>query len=311
MSWGYGARNYAPPPPQDMVSEDVEELIKELKVSIDGEKLKDLKSVLAKLKLARNNEFPLYTLDTANFGAYIYAKNNGKKKSTDSILATLLKKNYTYDGIPLDILLAELSPTDMKTIIDDVLHVSTQWNLDGSIEEMYDKFPADADKFVIAGRLNSYAKGENRPNAAKQVIARGNPDAVVKALIVYYGSPEYIDKYFSAHRLMSLLEEVDKREDIIKKKVRSEFVYSKAIKHASFELLEKDHAAGLLDAGSIKSYADMMINNYRSTLLVTLRNMKDVELRIKIIGSNDQLTTLVAKDHPDLMPQEVQDIFLF
>jgi predicted tellurium resistance membrane protein TerC len=39
--------------------------------------------------LANNNEFPLYTKDVANFGAYLYAKNNSKKKSVDSILTAV------------------------------------------------------------------------------------------------------------------------------------------------------------------------------------------------------------------------------
>lgn len=309
----YGSRNYAPATPQDMASEDVEKLVKELHDAIDGEKLKDLKSVLAKLKLARNNEFPLYTKDVANFGAYIYAKNKGKKKSMDSVLAVLLKKNYSYDGFPLDILLAELPPADMKTIIDDVMNVSTQWNLEGVdlIEEMYKKYPKETNDFVISGRLNKYEKGENRTLTAKKVIELGDAEACVAALNAFFGI-DYVEKYgINGTKLADLFAVVDQKSMDIRKQVRTDFFYKVAVKSITFEVLEKDHAAGLLDEQSIKSYADMMINNYRSTLFVTLRNMKDTELRIKIIGSNDQLMNLVAKDHPDLMPKEVQDIFLF
>lgn len=309
MGYGY-AGGWVKPSPRGMDDDVVQKLVDELFVAIDANKLKEMKSALKDLKLASNDNFPLYTQEAAPIAAYIYAKNNGKTKAAASLIAEVLKKDYTYDGFPWQ-LIDHLNAADFKIVIDDVLNVSTKWNLDGGTEDMYQKYPAEAEKFVRAGRLNSYAKGENRTHGANAVIANASGDGIVVALHKYYGI-EYVEKDFlSSSRLSAVLDEVDKRDISIRKQVRKEYVYKTAIKKVSFDLLEKDYAAGLLDDQTVKAYADMMIGNYRSTLFVTLRNMKNEELRIAIIASNEELMAIVSRDHQDLMPKEVRDIFIF
>lgn len=315
MAWGYGygSRSYATPTPMGMDDADVEELIKQLKTSIDGDKLKDIKSVLAKLKLAVNDNFLLYTRDVAYFGAYVYAINNKKKKSADSILSVLLKKNFTYDGFPLNVLLKELSSADFKIIMTDIMAVNDQWRLEGldTIELMMDKYPAETEKFIISGKLNMYEKGENRTLITKLVISKGSAEAGIATLNTFFGR-DYVEKYgINASKLNDLLSVIDTKPLDVRKHIRSEFFYKVAVKSISIEMLEKDHNDGVLDDISLKNYTIQMINNYRSTLIQNLQYMKNDELRVKIIGSNEELLNFITKTYPNMLPKEIQDIFLF
>lgn len=83
MARGYYSRrfSYNIPYPKDLDAGSVQELVDGIKDSIDLEKLKDIKSYVSKLKLAINNQFPLWTQTAASFGAHVYAKNVGKKKT--------------------------------------------------------------------------------------------------------------------------------------------------------------------------------------------------------------------------------------
>lgn len=315
MAWGYGygSRSYATPTPMGMDDADVEELVKQLKTSIDGDKLKDIKSILAKLKLAVNDNFLLYTRDVAYFGAYVYAINNKKKKSADSILSVLLKKNFTYDGFPLDVLLKELSPTDFKIIMSDIMAVNDQWRLEGldTIELMMDKYPAETEKFIISGKLNMYEKGENRTLTTKLVISKGSAEAGIAALNTFFGK-DYIEKYgINAGKLNDLLSVIDTKPLDVRKRIRSEFFYKVAVKSISIEMLEKDNIDGLLDDAGLKNYTNTMFSTYRSTLIQNLQYMKNDELRVKIIGSNEELLNFITKTYPNMLPKEIQDIFLF
>lgn len=313
MAYGYGSRGYSNPIPIGVDDSDVETMINQLKVSIDGDKLKDTKSILAKLKLAINNNFPLYTQDVAYFGAYLYATKNKKKKSADSILSVLLKKNFTYDGVPFKVLMHELSETDFKTIINDILLVNGQWRLDDIdvIEEMLEKYKEEAEKFIIAGKLNVFTKGENRTLTTKLVISKASADAGVAALNTFFGR-DYVEKYgINAAKLGDLLSEVDKKPIDIRKRIRSEFFYKVAVKSVSIEMLEKDHKDGMLDDTIVKNYTLQMYNNYRSTLIQNLQYLKNEELRTLIIGSNEELMDFISKTYPHMLPNTIRDIFLF
>jgi len=88
MGYGYYGRGYSydSPSPKDLDSTSVQELVDGIKDAIDAEKLKDTKSYLSKLKLAINNQFPLWTQVASTFMAYAYAKKVGKKKhSTEDL----------------------------------------------------------------------------------------------------------------------------------------------------------------------------------------------------------------------------------
>lgn len=316
MGYSYSGRgySYSSPDPVEMEDYEVDELIETLKKAIDNSKLKDMRSALSQLKLSINDKYPMFTRDSAPFGAYIYAVNNKKKKAADSLLKTILKKNFEYDGIPLELWLDNLSATDMNILNTNYLADPTsKWKFEdiNTIEKFYKKFPQFADALVNAGRLNMYAKGEERMDTTKLVIELGSETAILAALHTMYGI-QYIEKYgISQSKMDELLSSLDNRSKTIGKKLRQDFFYKFASKSISVKMMEEDDNNGMLDNVMLKHFTKEMFTNHYAELRKMLRFMENDTLRVKIITSNEDLMNHVVDGEPNLLPQQIKDIFLF
>ena len=311
MNWNT-YRSFNKPDTSVMDNNGTQSLIDELKQAIDEEKLKEIKSSIAKLKLVVNDDFPMFTQDTANFGAYLYAVNNNKSKAADSLLTSIMKKNYTYDVFPLATFLKNLSRADIG-IIFNVLDAHTQWNLSGTdvIDQMFKEYPKETEKFIIAGRLNKFAAGENRKNTAIQILKVAGSDACISTLKTFFGA-YYVEKYgIQPGNLYELVDIVDSRSQEIKIKTRKEYFYKIGAKAITLEMLEKDNDAGLLDDECLKIYTEEMFKSYLQQLIKLLNLIKNDELRVKLVGAHKDVTEFVAKNHPHLLPKSLQDILFF
>lgn len=316
MAYGYYGRGYSyeSPSPKDMDNAGVEDLIKILKAAIDDEKLKDSKSALSKLKLSINREYPLFTQESATFGAYLYAVNNNKKKSADSFLKAALKKKYQYDGIPLLTLVTNLSKQDMTILIKDFFsNPDSQWNLEGSqtIREMMHQFPKETEQFIVAGRLNKFEKGDARVESTLAVISEGSDVSILGALNTFFGMDYVLQYGINTNKLEVLISAVRERPKDIQKKIMTEYFYKVAIKDMHYSMVEADFKNGFLDDTMITNYALILFRKSLPALMEVLNNIKDVDLRSKMIVCNDEITAAVTAKNPDLLPQVVQDIFLF
>lgn len=310
----YSKRHFTPASPQDNDDESVEKLIDKLKKNIDAEKLKDMKSALSKLKLSINNKYPLFTKDTATFGAYIYAINNKKKKSAKSILNAALKKNYTFIRFPLKTLLSNLSKSDMKIIIDDILSVSTKWHLEGigTIKAMLDAFPNETAQLIEDGHLNIYEKGEERIATTIAIIKNGNEKAALGALNTFFGK-DYIKQYgIHPIKLQQLIDVINEKPKSFGLELRKKFFYDVAAKTVFSSMLADDYKNNIFDSSLAKIYVSSMIEKGLKNLLIqTIQQVQDEHLRMLIIGADESILQLVIHNHPSLVPQYVQDIFLF
>jgi len=279
----------------------------------DAEKLKDMRSALSSLKLAINNNYPMFTNITATFGAYLYAVTNKKKKSMDSILKAALKKNYSFNRFPLLTLANNLSTTEMKIIIDDFLNVSNEWNLEyeDTIRLMFEKYPKETAKFIENGRLNKYEKGENRLNTTKLILELGDYSSALIALNTFFGF-DYIQQYgIYPNKLEILIDAVNKKDDTFKRKIREKYFYSIAAKVIPAQVLEADFESGMLNDKMISTYMDYMITNQKEYLIRLLSSLKIENLRVKLIGSNTQTIDFISEKHPELFPTLIKDVFLF
>ena len=311
MNWNT-YRSFNKPNKNVMDNNSTQTLIDELKQAIDEEKLKEIKSSIAKLKLVVNDDFPMFTQDTVNFGAYLYAVNNNKSKAADSLLTTIMKKNYTYDVFPLATFLKNLSKSDIG-IIFNVLDAHTQWNLSGTdvIDQMFKEYPKETEKFIIAGRLNKFAAGENRKNTALQILKVAGSDACISTLKTFFGA-YYVEKYgIHPGNLYELVNIVDSRSQEIKIKTRKEYFYKIATKAITLEMLEKDNDAGLLDDECLKIYTEEMYKSYFPGFIHLLNLIKNDDLKTRLITINKNVTQVIVKDHAYLLPQLVKDILFF
>jgi len=317
MAYGYYSKRYSyqSPAPSDLDSASVKELIKLLKLSIDNGKLRDLKSALSKLKLAINESFPTFTNELAPFGAYIYAVKSGNKKSSDSIFKALIKKNFTFDGLPILKMINNFSKSDFRILLKDYfLNTDAKFNLEGSetIKEMFELYPKETEKMIMDDRLNKFAKGEERTNSATTIIKNcKNFDTIIKTLKTFFDF-SYVQQFgMKEDKLIAIRNALNEQSKDIIKKVLKFFFYITYLKYIPIEMFVKDAQDNLLDEQAIENYTiqQFRVSNYG--LIEILSKLKDDNLRVRMVTTNNEISEYVAKTKPDLLPDSVKDIFLF
>jgi len=176
---------------------------------------------------------------------------------------------------------------------------------------MYKEYPKETEKFIISGRLNKFAAGENRKNTAIQILKVAGSDACISTLKTFFGA-YYVEKYgIQPGNLYELVAIVDSRSEEIKVKTRKEYFYKIAAKAITLEMLEKDNSVGMLDDECLKIYTTEMFKSNSKQLINLLNQLRSDELRVKLVGANKDVTEFVAKNHPHLLPKSLQDILFF
>lgn len=317
MGYKYHSKrfSYESPTPKKMDSAGVEELIDMLKASIDAGKLKDLKSALSKLKLSINNEYPVFTQESATFGAYVYAVKSGNKKSVDSIFKALIKKNFTFDGIPLLTLLTNMDKSDFKIILDDYLvNKDAKFYIDGSqtIKELLKKFPKEAEQLIQSNRLNKFTKGDTRVEIAMSVLSGAKEfDSIISALTTFFDI-SYVQQYgINQNKLRALRTALDDQPKAMVEKVLKEYFYMVFLKDIPSDIFISDVKQNLLDDTSIENYTIQQFRIDNQKIIEILENIVDEELRSTITTVNDEITNYVMDNAPELLPKTVTEVFLF
>jgi len=311
----YQKQYYNTPDPEELDDNDVEILIDTLKKNIDAEKIKNMKSALSKLKLAINKNYPLFTRTTATFGAYVYAVKSKKKKAIKSLLNAALKKNYSFMTFPLEKLMSNLTNSEMKIVINDILLQPTcKWHLEGfhAIKKMLQKFPDETAELIEKGKLNKYEKGDERVETTKTIIQYGNEKAAVGALNTFFGK-EYLDKYgIHPNKLQEIMDVVDVKNPTFKKKLREDFFYTVAAKSISAKFIENEYKTGKIDKSLIKKYVSSMIEkSFKNELVKLLEYLTESSLSMIIITADESFMNLVLENHTSAIPKIIHDIFLF
>lgn len=314
---GYYGRGYSyeTPSPKEMDTAEVNELIDILHSAIDNEKLKDTKSALSKLKLAIDSSNPLYTQASAPFTAYTYAVLNKKKKVASSLLKTILKKNYEFDGMPLFTLITNMTQHQFRIILADYLKdPSSKWFLEGlnTIRLMYEEYPKETDEFIIQGKLNKFEKGDIRTETAALVCSKAkNKDAIIAALTTFFDL-NYAAQYgMHKNKLLMIREALnDQPKDIIRY-VLSDFFYIIYLKDIDPKMFEKDFAFGYLDDRVVENFTIMKFRISNHGLVETIKQLDNEILKTKMVTVNSEIQNFVLETNPELLPQEVKDIFLF
>lgn len=310
----YSNKFYNTTSPEDLHDNGVRELISLLKQSIDDEQLKDMRSYLSQLKLAINPNFPMFTRETATFGAYVYAVNENKKKAAKSILAAALKKNYTYFVFPIETLISNLTHTEMKFVIDDILSVSTQWHLEGldAIEKMLKEFPNETAQLIENGRLNKFEKIDNKVEIINLIINLGNEKAILGALNAFLNE-EYMSQYgIHPLKLQKIFDTLDTKPKNIQKNIRNKFFYKSMLRSINHIQIENDFKNGILDEEIINTYVSSLLEkNLKALLIQTLNQLKDDKLRTLMIFSNSEFSNFILQNHIHLIPEKLKNIFLF
>jgi hypothetical protein len=317
MGYGYSSRrfSYESPDPEDLDSASVQELVDGIKDAIDAEKLKDTKSYLSKLKLAINNQFPLWTETSATFGAYVYAKGVGKKKVVDSLYKAMIKKNYTYDGFPLMRLVNTMPKGDFQIIVNDFLNDSaTKWQFDGplTLEVTLKEYPKEAAQWIKDGRLNKFEKGEIRVETALKVIEFApDADTIIAGINTFFDM-SYVQQYgIHPNKMDIMLKTLSKRTNAIQKKVLKGYFYTTALKDIHYRHFQEHFEKGYLDEQTITNYTITILRKSPKQLLEVLTNITDEELRTQMVTVNDEVIDLVTQNRPNLLPKSVTDMFLF
>ena len=317
MAYGYYSKRYSyqSPAPSDLDSASVKELIKLLKLSIDNGKLRDLKSTLSKLKLAINESFPTFTNELAPFGAYIYAVKSGNKKSSDSIFKALIKKNFTFDGLPILKMINNFSKSDFRILLKDYfLNTDAKFNLEGSetIKEMFELYPKETEKMIMDNRLNKFVKGEERTNSATTIIKNcKNFDTIILTLTTFFDT-SYAQQFgMKEEKLRAIRDALNEQSQETVKKVLKLFFYIVYLKDIPINMFMEDAQNELLDEQAIENYTiqQFRVSNYG--LIEILSKLKDDNLRVRMVTTNNEISEYVAKTKPDLLPDSVKDIFLF
>jgi len=317
MAYGYSSRRYSyeSPTPSDLDSASVKELIILLKLSIDNGKLRDLKSTLSKLKLAINESFPTFTNELAPFGAYIYAIKSNNKKSSDSIFKALIKKNFTFDGLPILKMVNNFSKSDFKILLKDYFsHKDAKFNLEGSeaIKEMFRLYPNETEKLIMDGRLNKFAKGEERTNSVATIIKNCKDfDTIIVTLTTFFDT-SYVQQFgMKVEKLRTIRDALNEQSQEMVKKVLKKFFYVVYLKSIPINMFVKDAQNNLLDEQAIENYTiqQFRISNYG--LVEILSQLEDNVLKDKMVTFNDEILKFISTNNPDLLPDTVKDIFLF
>lgn len=317
MAYGHYSKrfSYTSPSPSQEDKNHVEELIDTLHNAINTDKLKDIKSTLSKLKLSINNEFPLYTQESCVFTAYVYAKNAGKTKSIDSILAMLMKKNYMYDGLPLLTLATNMKKEDFKIILDDfLLNFDSKWLFEGTqtIRFIYENFPKEADELVKSKRLNKFEKGDVRTETAVIVADLSNDvETIIIGLSTFFDL-SYSTQYGVAKSKMNMIREalLSKPKNIIKE-VYKKYFYVMLLLDILNEMFFDDFEKDLLDDEIITNYTINKLRRGGKALIELLDQTKNTELKAKLVSANDEVLDYITNNYPEHLPKNITDIFLF
>lgn len=316
MGYGYYSKRYSYSSPSATMNDDVniDVLISELHTTIDNTKLKELKSVLSKLKLSINNKYPLYTGESVVFTAYIYAKKIGNSKVSENLLSTLLKKNYIYDGLPLLTLATNMKKDDFQIILDDfLLNFDSKWVFEGTqtIRYIYEKFPKEADELVKSKRLNKFEKGDIRTETAVIVADLSNDvETIIIGLTTFFDFT-YSQQYGVAESKMNLIRTtLTEKPKNVAKEIFKKYLYVVLLNDITHDMFIEDFELGLLDDQIITNYA---INKFRRGILVFMELLDQItneELKMKVL-STDEILDFVTTSYPDKLPKNITDIFLF
>jgi hypothetical protein len=305
---------YTIPDPKERDNDTVEKMIVNLEYAIKNGKLKDMKSILSNLKLSINDDFPLYTRDTATLGAYAYAVETNSKKAADSLLKAAVKKNYGFIVFPILILTNNLSKPAFEAIMNNILLVNDTWKIETAetLEILFKKIPKETNQAIVNGRVNKYAVGEDRINSAVVVIQNGNAEAIVAALNTFYGI-DFIKNYtLSTEKLNLLTDALSNRNSDIQTTVMNNYFYNTAAPALSIEYIEDIYMNGNFDITSMTHYIDGMLRHTGiPNTISTIANVTNEELRGKLIGVDNDLAKLIIKKHTKLLPQLMKDSFLF
>ncbi len=317
MAYNYkgGGYSYEIPQPTAVKNEIVEELIKNLTDIIDGKVLKAFKPVLAKLKLAINDNYPTFTQETVLFTAYLYAKKNGNNNIAGNILTTILSKKWTFDGIPLFNMVTNFSKQDMVIVINDFFNVSSSiWHLEGlqTIEKMFTIFPKETEQFILNDRLNKFEKGENRLLTAVLICELStNKDVIIKALDTFFNSAYALKYGMQQNKLQLIHTTLSKKTKQDKKFILNTFFYKTYLHDIDYNLLEFDYMDDIITEETLTNFVMVKFKKSNIAFLHSMSNIKNIEFRIKLITCNDEILNFVATEDASLLPDTVKDIFLF
>jgi hypothetical protein len=327
MSYHYRGltHSYDIPDPEEMPDAGVEELVEKLKASIEAGKLKEMRSALSKLKLGINSKYPEYTEQTAEFTAYIYAKEGGHKKAIDSLYNTLIKTKYNFKTkvLPLKKLIDSLSKSQMKIIFDEFLNDSSfLWKINGAanINSMYENYPKETEEYITKkDKLYGYPAGDERMASAKAMIANGSADSILIMFESFYGPSFLKDFTFAAAKIKTCLVALNKRPQNIQDRVRKEYFYKTAARALNTKLIMWEYDKGKLDEETIKIFTDDRVGKNGIVVQVAMQYITQLdkegdkykELISTMISSNEFLLNYIAEFVPKFLSQDVKDIFMF
>lgn len=310
--------------PEDMADDETAELIAQLKASIEGSKLADLRSTLSKLKLAINEQYPGFTELTAPFSAYVYAKEGGYKKAVDSLFKANIKMNFSFQGkaFPLKDLFDTMTPSQIQIIFDDFLNnPDFKWNIqdEATANLFYDKYPKEADTCIEKGRLSIYTVRNARVAVAIAVIKNGSENAILSMFNTLYGESFLKSYTFSGENIRYFLSALDIRSKELGKKIRKEYFYTTAARSIHLDFLAEEIDNGNFDEELIKVYTDSLTGPNGSTINVAMEVIKYLskagdkykKLKDDMVASNEILIGYIATNFPEELPQDVLDIFVF
>jgi len=271
--------------------------------------------------LGINPKYPEYTEQTAGFTAYIYAKEGGHKKATDSLYKSLIKTKYNFKTkiFPIKELITALSKPQMQIIFDDFMNNSSfLWNINGAanINILYEKYPKEADEYIVKkGKLYGYPAGDERMDSAKAIISQGSEDAILTMFNSFYG-PDFLAKYtFAAAKIKTCLVALNKRSQSIQDKVREEYFYKTAARALNIKLLKWEYDKGKLTDDILKIYTVALLDTSMAVAIEIINHLykdeKYKELQVSMVTSNEDILNYVTEFAPKLLPEDVADIFIF